>query len=311
VRDLATLFDNVIALISGDSSLKGAANFEKFAKAVGKAVHWLAMAVHLLLQIEGLVTGIIGGGGAGGVIGSIVGGVLGIPGGPAGIAGGIMAGGATGTAIGAGVGGASGAVFDLLRHMKVGPWAENDDGGAPTIAGVVGFQNSNLRELAPGDLMDAIRVNESGGQGMRARSSKGAIGDYQLMPATARALGVNPYDAADNKRGAYTLMQQLLQHYHNNLPEAIGAYNWNPRGMDAFLAGKATMPAETSTYIARVLRSMGGKGDVQVGSITIHIDKPGLTNEQVGSAVVSKIQEYQNKRTQRNLAEFADLSPSY
>jgi Transglycosylase SLT domain len=159
--------------------------------------------------------------------------------------------------------------------------------------------------------MNAIARTESGGLGMSALSPKGAIGTYQLMPGTARALGVDPHDPAGNKRGAYMLMQQLLDRYHGNVAEAVGAYNWNPRGMDRFLAGKATLPNETRNYIGKVLGRAGQSGDVTVGSVTIHIGGSNASTSQIQQAVTRGISDAMEKRTQRNLAEFNDLGWSY
>lgn len=301
MRDFATLFDNIIAALSGDATLKGTANFDKFARSVEKVVHWLALATHFLLQIEGVITGVIGGGGVGGFIGSIIGGVAGIPGGPAGIGAGILAGGATGTAIGATVGGAGGGVFDLMRHLGVGPF-----GDGSTAAG-----SSNAFTGSPDLLMEALRSTESAGLGMSALSNKGAIGDYQLMPDIARRLGVNPYDAAGNKRGAYMLMAQLMQHYGGNVADSLGAYNAGQPRMDAFLAGKATLPNETRDYIGRIMGKMGASGDLQVGSVVIHINQPNASAAQIQQAVTKGIEDVSQKRVQRNLAQFSDLGWSY
>ena len=57
VGDFATIFDNVIALLSGDSTLAGAANFEKFARYVYKVLHLVALLVHWLTKLQGTVVG--------------------------------------------------------------------------------------------------------------------------------------------------------------------------------------------------------------------------------------------------------------
>jgi hypothetical protein len=300
-RDLATLFDNIIGLISGDSTLTGVANFDKFARSVGKVVHWLALAAHFLLQIEGTLMGVIGGGATGGTVGSIIGGIMGIPGGPAGIAGGILAGGATGTAIGAAAGGAGGAAFDLMRHLGVGPFGSGNSSNG---------DNSSYAQIASGSpLIQAMMAQESGGR-QSAVSSKGAIGLMQLIPGTARSLGVDPNDPAQNLAGGVRYMDMLLKQY-NSVPLALAAYNAGPGRIDAVLAGKASLPAETQNYVRSIMGKMGAKGDIQIGTVTIHITQPNASPRQIQEAVTNGVVNAREKQMQRNLAEFADLSPSY
>lgn len=288
-RDFATLFDNIIGLISGDDTLTGVANFDKFARSVEKVVHWLAMAAHYLLQIEGIIVGIIGGASVGGVIGSIAGGIAGIPAGPAGIAAGIVGGGVTGTAIGATVGGVGGGLFDLSRHLGIGPFH-----------GSAGITTPGM--TATDALINAMIGQESGGN-PNAVSSRGARGLMQLMPDTARSLGVDMNDPTSNIRGGTMYINQMLKKY-GDLPTALGAYNAGPGRMDKFLAGKATLPAETQDYIGKVLGRAGQTGDVNVGGITIHINAP------AGSSP-HEIARETGKQVQRNLQEFSQQSWAY
>jgi hypothetical protein len=91
----------------------------------------------------------------------------------------------------------------------------------------------------------------------QAISSKGAMGLMQLMPETARELGVkNAYDAEQNVMGGTSYLKSLLDRYDGKVDLALAAYNW---GMGNLERSPHHLPDETINYVARVnnyLRSM-------------------------------------------------------
>ena len=104
-------------------------------------------------------------------------------------------------------------------------------------------------QLSP-DLVEAVAWRESRSRpGVVSRA--GAIGEMQLMPATARSLGVDPYDSGQNYQGGATYLAGLLRRYDDNLVLALAAYNAGPGAVDRW---RGVPPyKETQAYVAAVL----------------------------------------------------------
>lgn len=116
----------------------------------------------------------------------------------------------------------------------------------------------NPRELAdraadkcglPRQLVRSVMAAESGFN-PQAVSPKGAIGLMQLMPETARTLGVDARDPGQNVEAGACYLRDLLVRYDYHLWHALAAYNAGPQAVDRY----SGIPpyAETLGYIDRV-----------------------------------------------------------
>lgn len=95
-----------------------------------------------------------------------------------------------------------------------------------------------------------------------AVSSAGAIGLGQLMPATARELGVDPNNPAQNLDGAARYMKQQLDTF-GNYPMALAAYNAGPSRVQK--AGGIPNITETQNYVSKIMGAGGSAMNANTG----------------------------------------------
>jgi soluble lytic murein transglycosylase-like protein len=110
-------------------------------------------------------------------------------------------------------------------------------------------------ELSP-LLIDAVARQESGYR-INAVSPVGAIGVMQLMPGTARMLGVrNPRDPHANIDGGARYLRRLLDRFGGDVSLALAAYNAGPARVER--AGGIPRIAETQNYVTKILARLAG-----------------------------------------------------
>lgn len=102
-------------------------------------------------------------------------------------------------------------------------------------------------------LVKAVMLVESGFN-PEAVSPKGALGLMQLMPATAREVGVtDAFDPAQNIEGGTAYLRRMVEHFGGNRPKAIAAYNAGP---GAVVKHGGTPPFEETQFFVRNVTKM-------------------------------------------------------
>ena len=117
------------------------------------------------------------------------------------------------------------------------------------------LQNVSLDPRVTPSVMGALTQVESSGN-PNAVSPAGAQGIAQLMPGTAKDLGVDPFNASEAMAGAKKYLSYLLKQT-GNLPDSLAAYNWGLGNVKKY--GTKNLPEETKNYVQRVMSLMGRK----------------------------------------------------
>lgn len=118
------------------------------------------------------------------------------------------------------------------------------------------FTEASERYNVPKDLIKAIAKTESDFD-PNATSGSGAQGLMQLMPATARELGVtDAYDPYQNVMGGTKYISQLLNKYDGDVKLALAAYNAGSGNVAKY--GGIPPFKETQNYVVKVMNYMNG-----------------------------------------------------
>lgn len=137
------------------------------------------------------------------------------------------------------------------------------------------------------DLLLRMIFQESSGD-QNAVSKAGARGLMQLMPGTAKELGVNPRNARENVTGGARYLRQQLNRF-GTVPLALAAYNAGPGSVSKY---DGVPPfKETRDYIAKItgvstdqiLPNMGNYYEMNTADGTIMAERPRMRPEGLGT----------------------------
>jgi soluble lytic murein transglycosylase-like protein len=150
---------------------------------------------------------------------------------------------------------ASPAVLPALRPSSLSALRPSSPAGQTSVAGVPyadTFAAAASRYGLPPALLAAVAKVESG-YNPQAVSAAGAQGLMQLMPDTARGLGVNPFDPSQAIDGAARMLSGNLREF-GSLPLALAAYNAGGTAVHKY--GGIPPFAETQAYVPKVQAAM-------------------------------------------------------
>jgi hypothetical protein len=295
--DLANDFTNVMAVLSGDDTLRSQQfNFEKFAGAVEKVVGFIAMLVHGLETLEKhtAILEILGGAAVGAGVGSVVPGVGTAVGAVVGALGG------TGVAMASAYGqqhatgnsdAARGISTDLADRGRAVALQVSNQTGIPAniIYAQLEHETNGFTNRGALELHNFSGINVPGGTGKDYRkfSNDEEYANYfanQLKRNYSGALNAktpDEYAAALQKGRIGAYYTDSYDNYSNGLKRHINDYDKGSSG---------------------TIHNTTNVGD-------IHVHGSNLNPDQVAQAVVAKINDNAGKRTQRQLAELTSVAP--
>ncbi len=134
-------------------------------------------------------------------------------------------------------------IFTFICLNILGPTIPNIYGYSYSYKEVVKTIFSASKDFnVPSALVLSI-IKEESDFNVNALSNKGAIGLMQLMPQTAKSIGVNPYNPLQNIIGGIYYLKYCLNLKKGNIVLSLACYNAGPNG---------GMPYSTYKYIKKI-----------------------------------------------------------
>lgn len=148
-------------------------------------------------------------------------------------------------------------IFNSDANAVVSSAGDNLDAGKDqvnnqTFADII--QEASAKYGVDQNVISAV-INQESSFNPKAVSSCGAEGLMQLMPSTARSLGVqDPFNAEQNIMAGTCYLKQKLDEFNGNLPMALAAYNAGSGAVRKY--GGVPPYKETQAYVNRIMKSI-------------------------------------------------------
>jgi soluble lytic murein transglycosylase-like protein len=147
-------------------------------------------------------------------------------------------------------------IFEDPAPPPANPPAVSPEPAKPAPTPVELAEAAAMKYGLPPALVRSVMAQESAGKS-DAVSPKGAIGLMQLMPGTAKDLGVDPHDPEQNVDGGARYLRDLLIKFDGRLWLALAAYNAGPGAVEKY----RDIPPyrETINYVNRIDKAYRSK----------------------------------------------------
>ncbi len=121
-----------------------------------------------------------------------------------------------------------------------------------SISEIDGIINRVSQKIGIDEELVKLVAKAESGKEQKCISNRGAIGVMQLMPDTAKGLGVNPYNTEENIEGGAKYLKEMLSQFNGDVSKALAAYNAGPGAVKKY--GGIPPYKETQNYVNKIMK---------------------------------------------------------